>query len=281
MRKIVTWNIQSARSHDGGTDIEHAIATLARFSDADILCLQEVADGFPARDGSPGIDQFAAFATALPGYHANTALALDVAGPDSTRRRLGCMTLSRYPVVQALRHSLPWASDPAVPSMPRIALELTLDTPSGLLRVVNAHLEYFSEIQRLAQAEQLRALQREASLHARAPRAGLDKDGPFAAIPRALDAVLVGDFNMLPGSPTWHALQQSFDDAATEAWHDAWQLAHPAQAHAPTVGLRTTEPFTFDYAFVSAGLAPRVRGVHVDGTVTGSDHQPLLLELDA
>lgn len=279
--KLVTHNIQSARLPDGRTDIERVIATLARFSDADIICLQEVTDGFPAPDGSPGIDQFVALATSLPSYQAHIALALDVAAPDGTRRRLGCITLSRFPVLQALRHSLPWPNDPAVPSMPRVALELTLYTPKCLLRILNTHLEYFSETQRLAQAGQLRALQREASLHARAPRAGLDKDGPFAAIPRALDAILVGDFNMLPGSPAWQALQQPFDDGATEAWHDAWQIAHPAQTHAPTVGLRSTDPFTFDYAFVSAALAPRVRSVHVDGIETGSDHQPLVLELDA
>lgn len=279
MPQLVTWNIQSARSPDGGADIERVIATLTRFEGADILCLQEVADGFPAPDGSPGTDQFAALASVLPGHHASTALALDVAGPGGTRRRLGCMTLSRFPVLQALRHSLPWPNDPAVPSMPRVALELTLDTPQGLLRVVNAHLEYFSEAQRLAQAGQLRTLQREASLHARAPRTGLDKDGPFAAVPRALDAVLVGDFNMLPGSSAWHALQQTFDDDGTEAWQDAWPLIHPAQAHAATVKVRSTEPFTFDYAFISTGLAPRVRSLRVDAIETGSDHQPLVLEL--
>jgi endonuclease/exonuclease/phosphatase family metal-dependent hydrolase len=279
--KIATWNIQSARSPDGGADIDRVVAMLARFQDADIVCLQEVADGFPNHDGSARINQFAALAMRLPGYHPRSAFALDLAAPDGRRRRLGCLTLSRFPVRQTLRHSLPWPSDPGVPSMPRIALELTLDTPQGLLRVVNTHLEYFSETQRLAQAEHLRILHREACAHASAPRAGLDANGPFAAIPRARDAVLVGDFNMLPGSAAWHALQQAFDDPATEAWHDAWQLAHPAQAHAPTVGLRTTAPFTFDYAFVSTGLAPRVRGVHVDGIETGSDHQPLVLELDA
>jgi exonuclease III len=38
------------------------------------------------------------------------------------------------------------------------------------------------------------------------------------------------------------------------------------------------QPFTFDYAYVSAALASRVRAVRVDTVATGSDHQPLLLE---
>lgn len=99
------------------------------------------------------------------------------------------------------------------------------------------------------------------------------------AIPRVLDAVLAGDFNMLPGAPERQRLLAPFDDG-TPAWHDAWQLARPGQAHAPTVGIRGPDPYTFDYAFVGARLAPRVRGVRVDAAAGGSEHQPLLLEMD-
>jgi endonuclease/exonuclease/phosphatase family metal-dependent hydrolase len=279
MLKLVTWNIQCARTPAGGADLDAVTDALARFSNFDILCLQEVGAGFPARDGSPG-DQFAGLAARLPGYHAARACALDLPGPDGARRRLGCMTFSRFPIQQVLRHSLPWPLDAAVPSMPRIALETTLATPAGLLRVLNTHLEYFSETQRLAQMDALRALQREACAHARAPRPGLDPDGPFAFVPRAFDAVLAGDFNMLPGSASWERLTAPFEDA-TPPWRDAWQLAHPGRPHAPTVGLRGSDaPFTFDFVFVGAGLDARVRGMGVDDAVTGSDHQAVLLELD-
>ena len=278
MLNLITWNVQSARTRDGGADWGHLIDGLGRFSDFDILCLQEVSCGFPARDGSDGGDGFAALAARLPGFYSASALALDVAAPGIGRRRLGCMSFSRFPILQVLRHSLPWPADPDVPSMPRTVLELTLDTPLGLLRVLNAHLEYFSETQRLAQAEGLRELQREACAHARAPRPGLDAGGPFAAIPRALDGVLMGDFNMLPGSPAWQRLLAPFEDE-TPAWHDAWQLARPDSPHAPTVGVRGDEPFTFDYAFVGAGLAGQVRALRVDSGAGGSDHQALLLEL--
>jgi endonuclease/exonuclease/phosphatase family metal-dependent hydrolase len=280
MLKLVTWNIQAARTPAGGADLDAVTDALARFSNFDILCLQEAGAGFPARDGSPGGEQFAGLAARLPGYHAARAYALDLPGPDGGRRRLGCMSFSRFPILQVLRHSLPWPADAAVPSMPRIALETTLDTPGGLLRVLNTHLEYFSEAQRLAQLDALRALQRDACLHARAPGPSLDPDSPFACVPRALDAVLAGDFNMLPGSAAWERLVAPFEDA-TPPWRDAWQLAHPGQPHAPTVGLHGSgEAFTFDFAFVGAGLAPRVRGMRVDDAITGSDHQAVLLELD-
>lgn len=281
MIRCLTWNVQSARTANGGADWQPILHALGRHTGVDLICLQEVSSGFPARDGDgggDGGDGFAALACGLPGYRSAGAIALDTAGPDGGRRRLGCMSFSRFPIVQALRHSLPWPADPSVPSMPRTVLELTLDTPSGLLRVLNAHLEYFSETQRLAQIDALRTLQQEACAHARAPRAGLDAEGPFAALPRALDAVLLGDFNMLPDSPSRQRLLAPFDDG-TPAWHDAWQLAAPGRRHAPTVGIRGDAPFTFDYAFVGAGLAPRVRSVRVDDGAGGSDHQALLLEL--
>jgi endonuclease/exonuclease/phosphatase family metal-dependent hydrolase len=182
------------------------------------------------------------------------------------------------------RHSLPWPVDPEVMSMPRIALEATLDTPLGLLRVTTAHLEYFSENQRCAQIDQLRALHREASRHAANARPGDPAAGPFAAVPRAAPAILAGDFNMLPYSREYQRLLAAFGDG-TGPYYDCWQLAQPGRRHAPTVGLHDDTPdaglpFTFDYAFVSADLAPRLRRIRVDGSEEGSDHQALLIELD-
>jgi endonuclease/exonuclease/phosphatase family metal-dependent hydrolase len=284
MLKLLTWNIQSARTPLGGADIDSVLACIDRFaSNADVLCLQEVACAYPARDGSPVGDQFAELARRLPGYQCAHAFAVDTLAPDGGRRRLGSMVCSRYPILQVLRHSLPWPADD-VPSLPRIALEVTLDTPLGLLRLLNVHLEYFSETQRLAQIQALRTLQREACGQARLPpsKAGPagDPDSPFALPPRPAPAVLLGDFNMLPGSRAHVALLQNFDDL-TPPWRDAWALARPGWLHAPTVGLHDPDgaAFTFDYAFVSADLAPRVRALRVDATARGSDHQPLLLEL--
>jgi endonuclease/exonuclease/phosphatase family metal-dependent hydrolase len=284
MFKLVSWNIQSARSPGGGTDLDAVLACIERFAHgADVLCLQEVACGFPARDGSACGDQFAGLARRLPGWHAALAHAVDTLAPDGGRRQLGNMVFSRPPIRRILRHSLPWPAD-AGPSMPRVALELTLDTPLGLLRLLNVHLEYFSERQRLAQIEALRALQREACGHARHPGAdagpGADPDSPFAFQPRPAQAVLLGDFNMLPGSRSHQALLAPLGDL-TPPWRDAWALAHPGTPHAPTVGLHDPggEPLTFDYAFVSADLATRVHGCRVGHLARGSDHQPLLLEL--
>ena len=39
------------------------------------------------------------------------------------------------------------------------------------------------------------------------------------------------------------------------------------------------DPMACDFVFVSAGLAPRVSQVQVDGATQASDHQPVLLQL--
>jgi endonuclease/exonuclease/phosphatase family metal-dependent hydrolase len=86
---------------------------------------------------------------------------------------------------------------------------------------------------------------------------------------------------MVPGSDGHARLLAPGPDGGA-LWRDAWELAHPGEPHAPTVGLHDTTaepPCTFDYACVSPALAPRVHTVRVDTAASGSDHQPLLLEL--
>lgn len=281
MFKLVTWNIQSARSPDGKTDLNRIIACLDRFCSFDMLCVQEVSHGYT----SGGEDQFTMLRERLPGYTGFKAVACDTAAPDArdgARRRFGQMVFSRLPVLQALRHSLPWPPAPDVMSMPRMALELTVAAPGGLLRVSSVHLECFSQRQRMAQVERLRELHREASLHACCPPA--PGHGPFGVPPRAMPALLAGDFNMLPGSPEHQRLMAPFG-GGVQPWRDCWQLVQPGRRHAPTVGLHdaspaASAPFTFDYVFASADLAGRVGRVRVDASEQGSDHQALLVELD-
>lgn len=281
MFKLITWNIQSGRSPDGNIDLDRTVACLERFSRHDILCFQEVTAGYAPGDE----DQFAGLRQRLPGHVAVAAFASDTASPEAPfgqRRRSGCMVFSRHPVLEVFRHSLPWLCEPGVPSMPRVALDVTVAAPGGLLRVITTHLEYFSASQRLAQVERLRTLQAEAWRHAQCPRAS--GAGPFAAATRAAPALLAGDFNMLPGSPEYERLLAPFDDN-TPPWRDCWQVAQPGRRHAPTVGLHdlgpaAAPPITLDYVFAGADLAGKVRRMRVDASEQGSDHQAVLVELE-
>jgi endonuclease/exonuclease/phosphatase family metal-dependent hydrolase len=62
---------------------------------------------------------------------------------------------------------------------------------------------------------------------------------------------------------------------------DAWSVAHPGEAHAPTVGLyeESWPVYCCDFVFVTEDLVPRVRAMTVDSTTDASDHQPVILEL--
>jgi len=281
--KLITWNIQWGRGADGRVDLERILAHARRLADFDVLCLQEVSAGYPELPGGDGSDQFRALAKRLPEFTAIAGVATDAPRTGGGRRAFGNMILSRLPVLQVFRHLLPWPADAGVMSMQRVAVEATLRTPFGLLRVTTTHLEYYSLLQRSAQVERLRELHREAVAQSRAQRPGGIGDGAFEHMPRGGPAILTGDFNFLPDAAERDALLADFGDD-TPAYRDAWLIAHPGQPHAPSVGLYDKAqwpgpPFTFDFVFVSADLAPRVGNVRIDAQSDASDHQPLLLEL--
>ena len=284
--KLVTWNIQWGRGADGRVDLARIVRELRRVAgdDADVICLQEVSDGHDRLPGCDGSDQFAELAALLPRFEPVAGIATDTRPRDGApRKRFGNLLLSRWPVRQALRHLLPWPAEDGVRSMQRVAVEATLDTPLGLLRVTTTHLEYYAARQRAAQVERLRELQREAAAHAREQRPGSATEGAFEPVPRGAPAVLAGDLNCLPDDPALARLLEPID-AATPPYRDAWPLAHPGRPHEATVGLHDKaqwpgEPFTFDFVLVSDDLAGRVRDVRVDAASDASDHQPVLLEL--
>ena len=247
---LITWNIQSCRGCDGRVDPKRIVDVCRGMADVDVLCLQEVARNYPDLPGSSGEDQFALLGGLLPGFTAVEGIAVDVLGDQGRRRQFGNLILTRYPVMQAFRHVLPWPADPAVPSMQRIALEVVLAAPFGPVRVTTTHLEYYSEMQRRQQVNRLRELHAEASGHR--------GDGKHARI----------TFPYSDGTP---------------AYRDAWQVRHGERPHDHTLGVHDREQwpeaFACDFIFVTEDLAGRVEEVAVNLDTDASDHQPVLLRL--
>jgi endonuclease/exonuclease/phosphatase family metal-dependent hydrolase len=102
----------------------------------------------------------AVLAEAFAGYSAHfVAEAVDLPGKTGGRSLFGNLTLSRLPVGQVFRHSLPRPPEEGVPSMPRACIEVIVDGPQGPIRVLNTHLEYYSRIQRMTQIAALHTLQ--------------------------------------------------------------------------------------------------------------------------
>jgi endonuclease/exonuclease/phosphatase family metal-dependent hydrolase len=284
--KLITWNIQWGRGVDGRVDLDRIVRTAREMADFDVICMQEVADNFPALEGNDDRDQFAELAALLPGYQRIEGFALDVAGDAGRRRRFGNVIFSRYGVTSARRHALPWPADPGKKTMPRVAVEATLQAPMGALRITTTHLEYYSDVQRRAQALRLRNLHDEACN--RAMHSGVsssqESNPTFDPTAQATAALLVGDFNFPPENPEYDEIQHRLSGGGPR-YVDAWTLgANGHRPHVPTFCVHSDSyaksPYCCDFAFVSEDFGPRVRSLEVNSATQASDHQPLLLDID-
>ena len=281
--KLITWNIQWGCGVDGRVDLERIVSTARALADFDVICMQEVADNFPGLAGNDERDQFAELSRLLPGYRMAAGIGVDVVGGDGRRRRFGNVIFTRYTLLSVRRHALPWPADPGKETMPRVAIEATIQAPMGPLRITTSHLEYYSDVQRRAQALRLRHLHDEACQRAARPGHPTAEGGPFDATPQTADAILCGDFNFPPENPAYGEIQRALTENAPP-YRDAWAATHDRHPHAPTFCVHSSgyskTPYCCDFIFVSEGIARRVRSVEVDSATQASDHQPVVMELD-
>jgi len=281
--KLIQWNIQWGRGLDGRVDLGRIVREARAMADFDVLCVQEVADNFPGLPGNDDRDQFAELARLLPGYRAIEGIGVEVTGEDGRRRRFGNAMFARYSVLSIRRHALPWPADRGKSTMPRVAIEATLQSPMGALRVTTTHLEYYSDVQRRAQALRLRHLHDEACHRAAQPGEDTAEGGPFDATPQTTRSILTGDFNFPPEHPAYAEIQ-SPGNAAGPPYRDAWRIVHGSHPHVPTFCVHdhtySKTPYCCDFVFVSEDLAGRVRSIAVDSDTRASDHQPVVVEID-
>ena len=279
--KLVTWNTQSCTGLDGRVSPERIVREARALADFDVLCLQEIAVGYPALTKESHADQAQAVADLLPGFQVFFGAAVDEFLPDGRRARFGNLVATRLPVAQVQHHPLPYPADPGVESMPRMCTVVTVLHPGlGPVRIMTTHLEFYSKRQRLAQARALRALHLEAFEQAQSPPRPADDGGPSGPKPHTAEAILCGDFNAHPGTQE-HAAVAETSELGT-LW-DGWRLVHGDAPHTPTFCVHEQkylpQPLAFDFVFVSDGLKDGVRRLEADTRTQASDHQPVLLEL--
>ncbi|MEJ8851790.1 endonuclease/exonuclease/phosphatase family protein [Variovorax rhizosphaerae] len=285
--QLITWNTQWCRGLDGVVSAQRIVDGARAMADFDVLCLQEIAQGFDNMPGAPG-DQPAELAALLPGFQVFFGAAVDEFDAQGKRQRFGNLIATRLPVARLQHHPLPWPSDPSVFSMPRMCTVVTVRDPVlGPVRIMTTHLEYYSQTQRLAQVHALRELNAEACAQAAAPPKAETEPSPFQPKLHTPHAIVCGDFNLtvsrpeaLVSAPEYQAIHRAHAHGRLQ---DAWPLAHGDTPHAPTFRLfdRTygPDPVTADFVFVSDSLAPRVQRVEVDLQSRASDHQPVLIAL--
>lgn len=287
--KVVSYNIQYGVGLDGRYDAAR-IADAVR--GADIIALQEVSRNNPQNGGR---DMVAELTALLPDYffvygsnfEANVGSHVKDGRAVTTMFQLGNMVLSKAPIQLSRNLTLPRRRSIAALNFQRGALEALIETPLGFVRFYSTHLDHRNPLERARQVRFLRERLFNYALEGGA-LTGLSEIGlPEPPAPEAF--VLMGDFNMLEGSPeyaelaglpdhefgrplatdlavdTAARLEVSDDDLVT--WVDP---KRPADA---------SRHKRIDYVFTSASLAASLKHLWVDRQAVGSDHLPVWVEL--
>ena len=282
MLTIVSWNIQYGKGVDGRIDLHRIADVVEQDGLPDVLCLQEVSRNDP--ETANGSDQLSELQKLFPNYEIFYGASQNRSGgKDGGRRQFGNLILTRRSPIQVLHHLLPSPADPKAKFMSRQTTEIVLSTDSGALRLMNTHLEFFSEKQQLAQVQRIRELHEEACAQTR--EAGLDfPNTPFARIQRPENMVICGDFNFVPESASYQLITSAYPEDVPDLV-DAWDLVHPDNDRSPTCGIFDHKqwkkgPHCRDYFFISQKLSPQVNQVSVNTETAASDHQPIRITFE-
>lgn len=288
--KCVSYNIQYGIGLDGQYE-------LARIADAvrgaDVICLQEVSRNNPSNQGRDMVAELADllpdyFSVFGPNFDANVGSHL---GKDGRARtvmfQLGNMVLAKAPILLSRNFLLPRRRSYEAMNFQRGALEALIQTPLGLLRVYSAHLDHRSPAERTEQLRYLMERVLGASLEGLALSGMAEHGLPEPPVPD--DFIVMGDFNMLAGSPEYieacgapdHEFglpltADKFVDAPARVDAPADQLISWVDPKRPTDSARWKR---IDYAFTSASLAGKIKSYRVDRSAVGSDHLPIWIEL--
>jgi len=291
--KFVTYNIQYAKGKDERFDLGRIAETVRG---ADIIALQEVERFWP-RSGK--VDQPAELGKHLSEYFWVYGPGFDVDASEerggtilNRRHQLGTMILSRWPIVWSRTHTLPkWVLIEESGS-DKTALESVIGTDKGPLSVWSIHLTYASSDERCFQVEYLLDIHRRAQENGGA-WTGKKSDSDWTLSeaslpPTPLHTIWMGDFNCEPDSPEYNAIVGTKDPlygrvAYSHRFVDAWIAAgndEKGRVTCPPNKEGEFPPLCLDYCFVSAELNGKISKSWIDEKAQGSDHQPVLVEID-
>jgi endonuclease/exonuclease/phosphatase family metal-dependent hydrolase len=284
--RVVSYNIQYGTGKDGQVDLERIAGDIG---DADIIALQEVERYFST---TGNIDQPAGLAALFPTHFWVYGAGVDLhAGTDedkSRRRQFGNMLLSRWPVLSSRNHLLPKTGYVDYLALQRSALEAVIETPLGGLRVYSVHLGHVGGPERRRQITALMEIVNEAPADGgvvSGRQASKHWTTDAALPPMPSPAMLLGDFNLAPETAEYELLVGKRNDKyqrLTTHRHlvDAWVTAGDDVDAGDTCFDHFGRSQRIDYAFVTPDLADRVQAISVDTEAQGSDHQPLILQLE-
>ncbi|RWC93410.1 MAG: EEP domain-containing protein [Mesorhizobium sp.] len=285
--KLVTYNIQCGIGLDGRYDVSR-IADAVR--GADVIALQEVTRNNPRNNNR---DMVAELGEALPDYFAaygsnfevNISSRLEAGRAITTTFQLGNMVLSKTPIHLSRNLLLPRSRSLEAMNFQRGALEALIETPLGFIRFYSTHLDHRSPVERQSQIRFLRQRLLNYALEG-GGLSGIPEIGlPDLPYPEAF--IVMGDFNMLPGSAEYAELAGRPDHefgmplTADLAVDVAERLGVPDLATwvDPKRPDDASRHKRIDYIFTSASLARSLKRSWVDRQAVGSDHLPVWVEL--
>jgi endonuclease/exonuclease/phosphatase family metal-dependent hydrolase len=287
--RLVTYNIHYGVGLDGRYDVGR-IADAVR--GADVIALQEVSRNNPNNGGR---DMVAELGEALPEYfavygsnfEANVGSRLENGRAITTTFQLGNMVLSKTPVHLSRNLLLPRSRSFEVMNFQRGALEALIETPLGFIRFYSTHLDHRSPVERASQIRFLRRRLLNYAIEGGALSGVAEVGLPDLPCPEGF--VVMGDFNMLAGSPEYVEFAGRLDhefgmpvtaDLAVDA---ALRLAAAGADLVTWVDPKrpddTSRHKRIDYVFTSASLAKSLKHLWVDRQAAGSDHLPVWVEM--
>lgn len=275
MLRILTWNIQSGLGCDGIRAISRIVERIESLGSPQIICLQEVSRFFSEYSTPGEEDQVRILCAAFPEY-------LPVWGPgmrwrtnDTEPMEFGNLTLVKEGLLDQRIHPLPRPPGAGKKQMPRSAVESVIETPLGVLTLINTHIAYHNRQEQqlqLAYLNQFQVWQEE-----NWSKPVLQGTGAYEDRNRAIDTIICGDLNIEPES-------FSYQDMIVKGWYDCFNIVHPGKDRAPTCGVHGEQwkqgPHCRDYFLVSGSLPPYVADLQVDESCDYSDHQPVVVSLD-
>lgn len=283
---LASYNIQYGVGKDSRFDLSRIVAELG---DADIIALQEVEVGNPLKGL---VDQPVELSRQLGHPHWSYGAGVDIylgetvpGGYPGLRRKFGNMILSRWPLLSVVHHTLPKLAIDGATHLQRTAMEVVIATPDGPLRLIAGHLDHISPETRLPQTSMLLDLalapQRRGAPWVGVPGNAAGFGDPEISWPA--DCVLIGDMNFAPDGPEYQLLVREGSTPAAdpaECLQDCWVLTGHDAAQGVTFIRPERKQQRLDHCFVTHGLAPAVRSMHIDEAALGSDHQPIFVTLD-
>lgn len=205
----------------------------------------------------------------------------------TTTFQLGNMVLSRTPIHLSRNLLLPRSRSFEAMDFQRGALEALIETPLGPIRFYSTHLDHRSPVERLSQIRFLRERLLNYPLEGGGLSGVAEIGLPDLPCPEAF--VVMGDFNMLAGSPEHVELAGQPDhefgmpvtadlavDAAARLGAAGADLVTWVDPKRPGDASRYKR---IDHIFTSASLAKSLRRLWVDRQVAGSDHLPVWVEM--